>query len=152
MSNKNQSPPDPTETIGFALHHASYAFKTSLKASLKAAGLDMTPEEFIFLSTVPDGGAPQATLSRKALKDKTTITRLIDRLVAKGWVTRRENPSNRREQVILITKEGQSVRATAIKAAVQTTSDALVGISAEEIEVAKLVLRKIVTNLATFPA
>ncbi len=98
------------DSFGYALHHGSFIFKTALKDAFRQARLDITTEEFVFLFSVPKDGDIQANLTKKALKDKTTVTRMVDRLVSKELLERRENPENRRQQLLFSTAKGETMK------------------------------------------
>lgn len=134
-------------TFGYALHHASYVFKASMKDRFRAAGVNVTPEEFVFLFLIPGDGAPQSLLTKKSLKDKTTITRLVDRLVTKGWITRMENENNRREQLIFTTDEGAEIKQQLMPIALELITIATNGLDPDEIETSRKILTKIILNL-----
>jgi DNA-binding MarR family transcriptional regulator len=135
------------DSFGYSLHHASYIFKASLKDRFQTAGINVTPEEFVFLFLIPEEGATQNLLTRKSLKDKTTITRLVDRLVSKGWINRVENDQNRREQVINTTKAGRRIKQSLMQIAGEFVADVTKGISAKEIEQSRKTLNQITMNL-----
>ena len=139
--------PKPEDSIGYALHLASFVFKTAMKSHFKAAGLDITPEEFVFLFSVPEGGDTQRNLTKAALKDKTTITRMVDRLVGKGWVERHENPESRREQIISTTSSGLQLKGQLLPTVFQLVSKATAGIDAGDLEITKKTLRHLTANL-----
>lgn len=101
---------DIEKTIGFALHHASYQFKTAMKATFAAKGYDVTPEEFVTLFLIPATGLEQTELVRKSLKEKTNITRLLARMVKRGWISRVEHPGSGRQQMVLLTTEGKALK------------------------------------------
>lgn len=139
--------PDPENSLGFALHHASFVFKAAMKDQFRALGINLTPEEFVFLACVPMSGALQSELAVKSLKDKAATTRLIDKLVTKELVTREENSSDRREQIITKTKSGSQLLAKAIKAAGVVTEKALAGVPVDQVEPARALLLSITQNL-----
>ncbi len=134
-------------TFGYALHHASFAFRSSLKNAFLSSGLNLTTEEFVFLGLIPEKGATQRDLAGKSLKDKTTVTRLVDRLVVKGWVSRIENPDNRREQIITKTESGAEVLHKAVKQASMLVQTSLATLSEDEIEIGSKVLNRVIVNL-----
>jgi len=119
-----------------------------MKASFRAEGIDITPEEFVTLSLVSDEGIEQAEFIRESLKDKTNITCLITRLETKGLVKRREHHSSGRQQMIQITKDGLALRLRLFPIAQQTIKRATQGLNAAEIQVARNVLEKISTKLS----
>lgn len=135
------------DSFGYALHHASYIFKATLKERFQAADLNVTPEEFVFLFLIPEEGATQNLLTRKSLKDKTTITRLIDRLVGKGWISRVENDQNRREQIINVTDDGRMVKQNLMLIAREFIADVTKGMRPTEIEQSRKTLIQLTQNL-----
>lgn len=62
----------------------------------------------VVLSTV-DGPVRNGDLAAVVGVHPSTFTRNADRLVAGGWITRAENPENRRETLIALTPKGRAV-------------------------------------------
>ncbi|MEH6403688.1 MAG: MarR family winged helix-turn-helix transcriptional regulator [Sneathiella sp.] len=145
------SPPEflIENSFGYALHHASYILKASMKDRFRTAGVNVTPEEFVFLFLIPEEGASQNLLTKKSLKDKTTITRLVDRLVTKGWISRIENENNRREQIIFVTAEGADVKLKLMPIAQDLISVATQGLDAKDVEISRKTLNQIILNLTS---
>lgn len=138
---------DELHTPGYLLQQASFAFKAALKRAFADAGLDTTPEEFLLLSRIPPEGEIQKVLTQHSLKDKTTITRLLDRLVDKGWVTRALDPKNRRQQMITLSAEGSFQRQQMMVVFAQVQTQALKHLSQEDLKRATQVLRQMMSNL-----
>ncbi|TQV74222.1 MarR family transcriptional regulator [Exilibacterium tricleocarpae] len=135
------------DTIGFALHHASYLFKGAMKQAFGGAGFDVTPEEFVMLFMLPAKGINQGELVRKSLKDKTNVTRLLTRMEAKGLLKRTQHETSGRQQVVLITKAGDQLRSRLMPVAQQAIAAATRGIDGRDIETARKVLEDIADNL-----
>lgn len=135
------------DSFGYALHHSSFMFTTALKDAFKRAELDITKEEFVFLFTVPKEGEIQAVLTKKALKDKTTVTRMVDRLVAKELLERRENPDNRRQQLLFSTPAGEAMKKKLMPEVMKVMQKATAGIDPKKLQSAKETLRQITSNL-----
>ncbi len=133
-------------TLGFALHHSSYQFKTAIKLALQSANINVTNEEFILLFLTPTSGIEQSDLILKTRKDKTNVARLIARLVEKGYLSRQES-TNRRQQTISLTVEGQQVRETILPILSELMTTIFEGITSDELEVTRLTLNKISKNL-----
>lgn len=138
---------DELNAPGYLLQQASFAFKAALKREFADAGIDTTPEEFLLLSRIPPEGEIQKVLTQHSLKDKTTITRLLDRLVDKGWVTRALDPKNRRQQMITLSTEGSFQRQQMIAVFAQVQTQALKQLSQEDLKRATQVLRQMMSNL-----
>jgi DNA-binding MarR family transcriptional regulator len=72
--------------------------------------LDLTPRQYATLrmiETTP--GIDQATLSNRIAMDKTTIVKIVDRLVEKGWITRERSDVDRRTNRLNLTPTGGAV-------------------------------------------
>ncbi|WP_191229221.1 MarR family winged helix-turn-helix transcriptional regulator [Aurantiacibacter xanthus] len=70
---------------------------------------DMTPAEFTMLSLVAGiGPCSSAEIARRASITPQAVTQQINQLEGKGLLLRRENPSNRRINLIEATSEGRT--------------------------------------------
>ena len=54
-------------------------------------------------------GVSQQYLAEQTAKDKACLTNLINNLEKKGWVERREDPSDRRNKQIHLTEAGEEL-------------------------------------------
>ena len=134
-------------SIGFSLHHSSYIFKSAIKHTFKQAGYDVTPEEFVALNLIGSDGIEQGELVKRSLKDKTNITRLLDRLQKKSLILRQEHHTSGRQQFVVLTPKGQALCQTLLPLVQSMVSKATQGLSQEELETARQVLNKISHNL-----
>ena len=76
----------------------------------EAGSLGVTARQFAALNMIreqPD--IDQVRLSQMIAMDKTTIVKVIDRLVEKGLITRTRSPTDRRANVLNITPQGQKI-------------------------------------------
>lgn len=74
---------------------------------MKAAGLDLTPVQFAALEALrqhPD--VDQATLAGLIAYDRVTLGGVIDRLEAKGLISRIVSPQDRRARLVRLTSAG----------------------------------------------
>lgn len=77
-------------------------------AEVEDAGFDLTPVQYAALAAIKaNPGIDQVTLAGLIAYDRTTITGVIDRLVQKGLVVRRESSRDRRARELEITDEGK---------------------------------------------
>jgi DNA-binding MarR family transcriptional regulator len=77
-------------------------------AEVEAAGYDLTPVQYVALAVVDaNPGIDQVTLAGLIAYDRTTITGVVDRLVAKGLITRQESSRDRRARELTITVAGR---------------------------------------------
>ena len=100
---------------------------------MKLAGIDLTPVQFAALSTIdahPD--IDQATLAGLIAYDRVTIGGVVDRLEAKGLVTRRVSQQDRRARSVRLTDRGAQVLASSRPLVMAFQDDILTGLTADE--------------------
>jgi DNA-binding MarR family transcriptional regulator len=77
-------------------------------AEVEDAGFDITPVQYAALAAIRSNpGIDQVTLAGLIAYDRTTITGVIDRLVQKELVVRRESSRDRRARELEITDAGK---------------------------------------------
>jgi MarR family transcriptional regulator, organic hydroperoxide resistance regulator len=70
---------------------------------------DVTPQQYNVLRILRGAGAdglPTLTIGERMLEDSPGVTRLIDRLIAKGLVSRERSTEDRRQVLCRITQAG----------------------------------------------
>ncbi|WP_291858253.1 MarR family transcriptional regulator [Bradyrhizobium sp.] len=77
-------------------------------------------------------GASLSELAEMMEVEKATAGRMIDRLVANGWVARRTQREDRRVKRVYLTPEAERVHKRIWRVAEATVEDALAGLSAPE--------------------
>lgn len=119
--------------VTLALHQQSHRMRSAIRHAFSEQGCSMTTEEYFILSYISAKGTEQTQLRLMTAKDKTNITRLLDRLVAKGWVERTNHASSRRQQVIKLTETGVAIQSDANKVVETVTQQACDQLSAAEV-------------------
>lgn len=79
--------------------------------------------------------------------DRTTLTRMIDQLVTRGWVTRGHAPRDRRHVVLGLTPEGMAVGTRAVEELTAANIRAVTGASADQVETTIETLQMVLRNL-----
>lgn len=73
-------------------------------------GLGLTPPQFDIVATLGNTPGMTATeLGDRTLITKGTLTGIVDRLVARGWVERIAHGSDRRCQIVRLTPSGDAL-------------------------------------------
>ena len=135
---------DIDSAIGYAVGHAAARIKIALRRAFVAAGHDVTPDQWVVLYRLLENeGLTQAGLGERTVKDKTTITRILDRLEARELLTRRRDPDDRRAQRLYLTEAGRAL-AQALVPIVQAFAD---DAYADFTENDKAVLRDLLTRI-----
>ncbi|ABO49821.1 transcriptional regulator, MarR family [Desulforamulus reducens MI-1] len=136
------------DTFGFIINRSAIVIRRRLAKMLKEAGYDITPEEFSLLSRLwEEDGIQQTILTEKTLKDKTRVTRLLNSLIKKFYVSKKTDEADRRNYIIYLTEEGYAIKADIVKIFKKIMENASEDIDQGEINVTKKVLRKISQNL-----
>jgi DNA-binding MarR family transcriptional regulator len=92
----------------------------------ETAEFDATPVQFAILNALMDDpGEDQITLSNRVAFDPATLGSVIGRVEAKGWVTRKADPGDKRRKLLWITPEGEKV-ALGMKRAVSKAQQRIV--------------------------
>jgi DNA-binding MarR family transcriptional regulator len=85
----------------------------AIEADLKAAGHPALVwyDVLLELKRVPEGRLLHNEIGGKILLSKSNVTRVVDRLEAKGLVRREECPGDRRSTFVVITDAGRDLQA-----------------------------------------
>lgn len=137
------------ESLGNLTTLFSRAILKRLNLELKRQGHEITSEQWVILVHVwSHNGQSQRVLAGKLFKDKTTIARLAASVESLGLVVRKAGQSDNRQKILFLTERGRQVMKE-VTALVQTLlNEAGKGISEEDMNVCKDVLRKAHRNIS----
>ncbi|MBE0595346.1 MAG: MarR family transcriptional regulator, partial [Gemmatimonadales bacterium] len=117
-----------------------------------AARFDLTPSEHAALETLGQQGPMLlGELQQEILVSSGGITYLVDRLAARGLVTRRPNPDDRRSRFAVLTEQGQQFLARIAPEHARAVTDAVDGLTRREQRQAADLLRKLGLRLDEEP-
>jgi DNA-binding MarR family transcriptional regulator len=137
------------ELYSFITGKASTAIARRLQKNFKQAGLDITIEQWSVLYHLwKQDGLSQQQLCDATFRDKPGITRLVDNLEKVKLVKRMPSKNDRRINLIYLTKDAQGLQDKTMQLANKTLNEALSGVTAGQIEIAKEVLQIVYDNLA----
>lgn len=126
----------------------SAAINRKLYRNFRQNNLEITPEQWtVLLFLWEKDGVTQQELCNATYKDKPSMTRLIDNMERMHLVVRISDKSDRRINLIHLTKTGKELEERTRFVANRTLKEALYGLSVEELRVSQNVLRKIFTNM-----
>lgn len=116
------------------LRNAFVVIEGSARVALDA--IELTPLQFDTLRVLElDAGQRMKALTFRLLCDDSTLTRVVDRLVAAGWAERNPDPSDRRASLIRLTPAGHTVHAEAAAAVADGLTDRFEQLSDDEQDV-----------------
>jgi DNA-binding MarR family transcriptional regulator len=122
-----------TAHLGYLLKHAQLRFAELSTAALAPFGIN--GREAAVLRAIDEARpAAQGEIARRMGVDRTTMVTLIDDLQDRGLVERRQDPDDRRRNVVELTGAGQRVYRQAAEAAEHVEREFLSPLTARESE------------------
>ena len=136
------------ELYSFITGKASIAISRRLQKKFNAAGLNLTIEQWSVLYQLwKQDGSSQQELCERTFRDKPSITRLVDNLEKLQLVKRVASESDRRINLVFLTKQGIKMEEQSMSLAEQTLNEALTGIPSDNINLCKEILQQVYENL-----
>ncbi|WP_265521677.1 MarR family transcriptional regulator [Oerskovia flava] len=123
-------------------------FRGLLDSSGVSAGVDASVSEALALTRLQERPLSQHELGQLLGLEKSTISRLVDGLHTKGWVSRSPAPENRRIKIVALTAAGQAAAATVEQAMLDRHRRMLDRLSAREQEALAIALPALLRSLA----
>lgn len=135
--------------IAFAIHQAYQRLRTSTYREFREHGIELTPEQWIVLVRLweRDGRTP-SELSEATLRDRPTMTRILDSMERNGLVTREAAPEDGRVRIITLTRAGRELRVPLSAAAKRMVKKLERGIPEADLLITQRTLQRIFENLA----
>jgi DNA-binding MarR family transcriptional regulator len=98
---------DDAQSLAFGLLAASRALVDGVSAGVRARGFDdVRPAHGFAFSRLSAGGATITQLAEHLDVTRQAAAQLVDELVAKGYVERRQHPHDARARLIVLTEKG----------------------------------------------
>jgi len=99
------------EALGYIVFRTANAMRKTFAYLFKKEGIDVTPEELaILISLWKEDGLFQSEINDKTYKDKTTVTRILERIKKKGYIEKRIDEADRRNYKIHLTEKGKALK------------------------------------------
>lgn len=132
--------------LTWLLHRAAQRMRAALDSAARSHGL-AGARDWLVLSAIA-AGPPQTQLAlAHALGlDKTTLTSLLDRLVARGYVTRSADSHDRRARIPALTPSGLKVQRRVARARDETEAAVLCGFTGAERQLLRDLLARIAAD------
>ena len=135
--------------LPFLLHGIYQRIRSQTYRAFNEHGLELTPEQWIVLARLwQRDGRTVSELSESTLRDKPTMSRILDSMEKSGLVTRAVDRADARSRIVSLTREGKALRKKLVpiaKSLVQRLED---GVPEEELLITRRTLRRLFENLA----
>jgi MarR family transcriptional regulator, transcriptional regulator for hemolysin len=140
--------PNTDEYIGVVISDVARLLRTEFDRRVRRLGI--TRAQWLVLTRLHrHPGASLSELAEMMEVEKATAGRMIDRLVANGWVERRTQRDDRRVKRVYLTPEAERVHKRIWRVAETTVEDALGGLSAPESRQLMALLQRVKKTLVT---
>jgi MarR family transcriptional regulator for hemolysin len=140
--------PNTDEYIGVVISDVARLLRTEFDRRVRRLGI--TRAQWLVLTRLHrHPGASLSELAEMMEVEKATAGRMIDRLVANGWVARRTQRDDRRIKRVYLTPEAERVHKRIWRVAEATVEDALTGLSAQESRQLMTLLQRIKKTLVS---
>lgn len=135
--------------IAFSLHQAYQRLRTTTYRAFHEAGVEITPEQWIVLVRLwaRDGLTP-SELSDATLRDRPTMTRILDSMERNALLTRAAAPEDGRGKVVRLTARGRALKAPLTAVAKRMVKRLEAGIPEADLATTQRTLQRIVDNLS----
>ena len=135
-------------TLGLLVRQIRDGMWSRMERELAATGHDLTFSQFITIKKLADGIASVTDLARAAELNPGAMTRLLDKLEARGLVTRVADPGDRRALHIHLTDAGKAIWRDIDQCGKQVREIALAGMDDTAREHFTRLLEKVRDNLS----
>ncbi len=131
-----------------SLAEVRYYMRQFIQEKIKVHGLDITFEMLEIIACLwRKDGINQQELADITIKDKSSMTYLVDNLVKRNMVRREADQKDRRNNLIFLTKEGKQLRKKLHPWLQDMHGKATVGISQADLQQALSLIRKMTGNM-----
>lgn len=151
-----QTPVHPTlsypctgSTLGLLFRQVRDAMWARMAAELARSGHDLTFSQYITLKKLATGTAGVTDLARTAELNPGAMTRLLDKLEAKGLVAREADLEDRRAVHINLTDAGRAIWRDIDQCGMRVRDTALAGLSDSERNIMTALLERVRDNLTS---
>ena len=135
-------------SMGMLINSAHRAMTKRFVQNAMKSGLDISLDQWMVLGPIWQlESASQKELGEITLKDKTSITRLVDMLEKKNLVVRVEDQIDHRIKRVILTNAGKQLFFDVLPIMEKTREEVRKDISDQDIETFKKVLSSIIVNL-----
>ncbi len=133
------------DSLGYLLSKVRGYIMQGMDAEL--ADLDITAAQWVMIMKLSAGAqSTAAALCKQSGYDTGSMTRMLDRLEDKGLVHRERSPDDRRVIKLALTENGKRLREQLPERAARVMNAHLDGFSADEFEMLKSLLRRMLDN------
>ncbi|MDD3494475.1 MAG: MarR family winged helix-turn-helix transcriptional regulator [Dysgonamonadaceae bacterium] len=134
------------QSLGFVLNRTALASKNRFNQMIKAYGI--SPEQWsVLFRVVEQGGISQKALADSTYKDQGNLTRMLDKLIEKGYIRRKADADDRRAVKLFATEKSVTLAEAVAPLSGRHNENMTAGFSQEEKATLMALLDKVYHNL-----
>jgi DNA-binding MarR family transcriptional regulator len=138
---------NPTGTVLYTIEQTIKEYRKISQKNIGKIVNDITVDQCLLLIVLnKNSNYSQKEIAELIFKDNTSITRIIELMVKKEYLTRKINELDRRKFNLEITEKGKKTIELLTPVINKNRQDALKGLSENEIELLDKILIKILSN------
>ncbi|SDS92855.1 DNA-binding transcriptional regulator, MarR family [Maribacter dokdonensis] len=136
------------ETTGYKIRNVSLLLVNKINQNFQKEGFDITADQLKMLVVLWDkDGKTQNELGESIGRFKTSVTKLVDGLEKRKLIRRVQDPTDRRSNLVYLTKLGKNIRKQLLPIIEKTLDEAHKSISEDKLMEFHNVLDQIESNL-----
>ncbi len=136
----------PTTSVLYTIEEAIKAYRKLCFKYITDAIPDITVDQALILILINDGERTQSEIADIVFKDYASMTRILNLMIEKKYISKTADETDRRKSKLKITKKGSQAIETLSPICIDNRNIALNGISAEEQKQLFDTLNKITEN------
>ena len=141
---------NPTGTVLYTLEQTIKEYRKMAQKNISSIVHDITVDQCLVLIILHKNPQySQKEVAEMIFKDNASITRIIDLMVKKDYISRKIHETDRRKFNLEITEKGIETIALLTPTIQKNRTDALTGLSENEIIILDQLLKKVLTNCKT---
>ncbi|RYE36675.1 MAG: MarR family transcriptional regulator [Sphingobacteriaceae bacterium] len=134
--------------LGHSMHELRNYVRQHIQLKIREHGVDITFEMLEVMSFLwKNDGRNQQEIADQTLRDKSSMTYLIDNLVKRSLVERVEDEHDRRNKLIFLTSQGNALKAQLYPWATKVYETATANLQLNDLQNAVLLLTEMVNSL-----
>jgi len=137
-----------SDIIFYSIEKSIKTYRQFAQKNIAKAGIEITIDQWLVLKTIEeDNSISQKDIAFKTFKDVASITRIIELLVQKGYLSRNLKSQDRRRFELTLTNEGNDIIKKMQPYIQINRTQALKNITDEELMNLQSTLLKIISNI-----
>jgi len=136
------------KALPFLLHACYQQLRSVTYKEFLGQGLELTPEQWVVLVRLWEkDGQSQSALSQSTLRDRPTMSRILDTMEKSGLVERCVDPDDARSRLVRLTRTGKSLQPKLVPIAKKIVTRLEAGIPERDLELTHRTLARMLQNL-----